>query len=183
MKNIKNITFNEIKEFFDKLNEEDIKTVEQEINNAKKIFFAARGCSNYPLQHFCGRLGHLGFDVNMVGDTVTRPMAKGDLLICASGSGTTKSILCLAEKAKSLGARVLLLTLSPQSAIGDLSDNIIVLPAYAYGGKSNQVESIQLLGTLYEQALMIFCSIVVTSILYDNNIDKEYVAHNHTNLE
>jgi 6-phospho-3-hexuloisomerase len=44
---------------------------------------------------------HLGYTVFIVGETNTPAILEGDLLLVASGSGTTSSVVSSAEKAKS----------------------------------------------------------------------------------
>jgi 6-phospho-3-hexuloisomerase len=43
---------------------------------------------------------HLGYTVFIVGETNTPAILEGDLLLVASGSGTTSSVVSSAEKAK-----------------------------------------------------------------------------------
>ena len=65
---------------------------------------------------------HMGIDAYVVGETVTANLEKGDLLIIGSGSGETKTLVAIAEKAKSLGGTVAAITISPESTIGELAD-------------------------------------------------------------
>jgi 6-phospho-3-hexuloisomerase len=46
------------------------------------------------------RFMHLGYTVFIVGETNTPAILEGDLLLVASGSGTTSSVVSSAEKAK-----------------------------------------------------------------------------------
>lgn len=58
------------------------------------------------------RMMHMGIDAYVVGETVTANLEKGDLLIIGSGSGETKTLVSIAEKAKSLGGTVAAVTIS-----------------------------------------------------------------------
>ena len=52
------------------------------------------------------RLMHLGFNVYVVGETVTPAVETDDLLIVISGSGETKSINEMSALAKAKGTRL-----------------------------------------------------------------------------
>lgn len=81
-----------------------------EILKAKHIFVAGAGRSGMMARCFAMRLMHMGMKAYMVGEVVTPSMQEGDLLIITSGSGTTGSLVKMAEKAKALNGRVGLIT-------------------------------------------------------------------------
>ena len=63
------------------------------------------------------------------------------------------SLELLADKAKSIGAKVVLITTKAESSIGELAETIVELPA----GTKHEVEgSKQPLGSLFEQASLVF---------------------------
>jgi 6-phospho-3-hexuloisomerase len=74
------------------------------------------------------RFMHLGYTVFIVGETNTPAILEGDLLLVASGSGTTSSVVSSAEKAKS---QKLQLSLSPmrKNKIAGVADNILLINA------------------------------------------------------
>ncbi|CFO30512.1 6-phospho 3-hexuloisomerase [Staphylococcus aureus] len=86
----------------------------------------------------------------------------------------------LADKAKSVGAEVVLMTTSPNSPIGQLTNAIIELPA---GTKYDAEGSAQPLGSLFEQASQIFLDSIVLDLMPELNIDEETMQQNHANLE
>jgi len=91
---------------------------------------------------------HLGFRVYVIGETVTPGIEEGDLLLIGSGSGETRTLIGMADKAKSLRALVAVLTTQPQSSIGVLSD---IVPPLT-GAPKDQADSnltIQPMGSLY----------------------------------
>lgn len=73
------------------------------------------------LKAFAMRLMHIGLKVHVVGDVVTPALQKGDLLLLASASGETASLVNVATKAKQLGGTVVLLTIFPESTLGKLA--------------------------------------------------------------
>ena len=96
-----------------------------QILESKKIFVAGAGRSGLMGKSFVMRMMHMGIDAYVVGETVTANLEKDDLLIIGSGSGETKTLVAIAEKAKSLGGKVAAVTISPESTIGELADIIV----------------------------------------------------------
>lgn len=78
---------------------------------------------------FAMRLNQLGKEAFVVGESTTPSIKEHDLFVILSGSGSTEHLRLLAEKAQSLGAKVVLLTTSPDSPIGELAETVIELPA------------------------------------------------------
>ena len=56
------------------------------------------------------RLLHLGFDVYVVGETVTPALQPGDTLVVFSGSGETHTMATFCRTVKDLGGIVCLIT-------------------------------------------------------------------------
>ena len=61
---------------------------------------------------FAMRMMHMGIDAYVIGETVTPNFEKDDILIIGSGSGETKSLVSMAEKAKSIGGTIAAVTIS-----------------------------------------------------------------------
>lgn len=95
--------------------------LEQAIADAKAVFVFGAGRSLLMLKAFAMRLMHIGLKVHVVGDVVTPALQKGDLLLLASASGETASLVNVATKAKQLGGTVALLTIFPESTLGKLA--------------------------------------------------------------
>lgn len=86
------------------------------------------------------------------------------MLLIGSGSGETKILIGMADKAKSLHAQVAVLTTQPQSSIGVLADLVVPLT----GKPKDQADSnltIQPMGTLFEQKLLIFLDAVILHLM------------------
>lgn len=77
----------------------------------------------------------MGIDSYVIGETVTPNFEKEDILIIGSGSGETKSLVSMAEKAKSIGGKIATVMIFPDSTIGQLADITIKLPG---SPKTNQ---------------------------------------------
>ena len=66
-----------------------VEALAEEILRAKRVFVAGAGRSGLCVRAFANRLMHLGICVYVVGETVTPPLTKDDLLLIGSGSGKT----------------------------------------------------------------------------------------------
>ena len=125
-----------------------------EIQKANRIFVAGAGRSGMMARCFAMRLMHMGITAYMVGEVVTPSIAAGDLLVIASGSGETASLVSMAKKAKSLGASVATVTIYPQATIGTLSDAVVAIHApTSKSAIDTGVQSVQPMGSLFEQSL------------------------------
>jgi 6-phospho-3-hexuloisomerase len=90
------------------------------ILQSREVFVAGAGRSGLMAKAFAMRLVQMGVDAYVVGETVTPNLQKEDLLVIGSGSGETKSLVPVAEKAKSLGGSVAVVTIEPESTIGTI---------------------------------------------------------------
>jgi len=151
---------------------------------AKTIFLAGAGRSGLAVRAFAMRLMHMGFGAYVVGEMVTPGMKADDLLVIGSGSGATASLVAMAEKAKKIGASVALVTIFPDSRIGQLADSVVKIPAPTPKGEgAPQFASVQPMGSLFEQSLLIFFDIVVMRLMEKTGLDSSRMFERHANLE
>ncbi len=156
----------------------------ERITAANRLFLAGTGRSGFMVRSFAVRLVHLGFTTYVAGETVTPNLEASDLLILGSGSGETASLRGMAEKARKLGAPIALITAYPQSSIGRLADLVVTLPAPTpKAGPAQAVSSIQPMGTLFEQSLLLLLDLVVLLLMKRKNIGPESMFARHANLE
>ena len=76
----------------------------------KMVFVYGAGRSGFIGRCFAQRLMHIGIKSCFVSDAVTHKYTKNDLLILISGSGQTTSPVAIAQKAKEIGGKIVLLT-------------------------------------------------------------------------
>jgi len=151
---------------------------------AKTIFLAGAGRSGLAVRAFAMRLMHMGFGAYVVGEMVTPGMKADDLLVIGSGSGATASLVAMAEKAKKIGASVALVTIFPDSRIGQLADAVVKIPAPTPKGEgAPQFASVQPMGSLFEQSLLIFFDIIVMRLMEKKGLDSKTMFERHANLE
>ncbi|MCZ8515638.1 6-phospho-3-hexuloisomerase [Paenibacillus filicis] len=155
----------------------------ERILKSRKIFAAGAGRSGLMMRAFAMRLMHLGFEAYVVGESVTPGLTQEDLLLIGSGSGETRSLLAMAEKAKSIGAAVALVTIKPESAIAQRSDVIVRLPAAAKEAADDGSTTIQPMGTLFEQSLLLLLDAIVLELMERKELDGSAMFGRHANLE
>lgn len=165
----------------------------EEISKSKRIFVEGAGRSGLMGRSFAMRLMHLGFDVHVVGDTVTPAIRTNDLMIAISGSGETNSVKLAVEAAKKHGARVLAITGNVQSSIGRMATRPICIPTTLKQDKGKQdylvsqlagvTRTMTPLGTVFELSAAIFCDAVIAELMDRLNISEEQMKTKHTNIE
>ncbi|WAH42913.1 6-phospho-3-hexuloisomerase [Alicyclobacillus fastidiosus] len=155
----------------------------EHILRAKKVFVAGAGRSGLMARAFAMRMMQMGFDSYVVGETVTPNLEKDDVLILGTGSGETKSLVIMAEKAKSLDASIAVATIFPESTIGQLADVSIKLPAQPKTGEGSGYTSIQPMGALFEQSLLVFYDAVILRLMENQGLDSDTMFSRHANLE
>jgi len=152
------------------------------IRQSGRIFILSAGRSGFAMRSFAMRLMHLGLTVYFVGETTTPAIQKGDLLITASGSGTTSSIVRAAEKATAIGANLVALTTNTTSPLAKLANHVVYIPAAEKedhgGGKSKQYA-----GSLFEQFLLLLMDAVFQSLWKLDGTPAEELYKRHANLE
>lgn len=165
-----------------KIDTENLIPLIHSIQHLERIFLVAAGRSGFALRSAAMRLMHLGLTVYFVGDTTTPAIRKNDLLIVASGSGTTASMVRAGQKAVSVGARVIAITTDLESELAKLAFHTVLIPAAGKqdfeGGKSKQYA-----GSLFEQFLILLMDTVFQSLWKLEGTPAEVLWERHANLE
>lgn len=177
----------------DKVSEKESENFISTINQSKKIFIVGAGRSGLVGKSFGMRLMHLGFNVYLVGDTVTPAIEAGDALVAISGSGKTSSVKVCVEAAKRNHAAVLLITGNIDSELGQLADTLVKIPTMIKSAEIEDYEARQLsgvdmatitpLGTIFELSSMIFCDAVISELMKKREISEGEMRRKHANLE
>jgi len=176
----------ELSRFSQEVSQEDADKMVEEILKANRVFVAGAGRSGFAARGFANRLSHLGFDVSFVGEPTTPPIKAGDLLVIGSGSGTTGSLVKMAETAKKQGAAIATVTIAPKNTIGSMADAIIVIPGTTrqlVDGGSEDGGSIQPVGTMFEQLSWLVYDSLVLDLLKKTNQTFDDLLARHGNLE
>ena len=155
------------------------------ITQAARVFVAGAGRSGLMMRSFAMRLMQIGVEAYVVGETTTPDIHKGDLLMIGSGSGSTGGPVSYANIAKHAGIRVVAITAARESPLTELADLIIRLPAPT--PKVHEANapppSVQPLGTLFEQTLLIYLDALIILLMKEMNVAVETLLRRHTTLE
>ena len=174
----------EIEETLGEVDKTNISNFVMQILHAPRIFIAGVGRTGLVMRCFAMRLMHLGIEVQILGDITTTAVSKNDLLLIGSGSGETGSLLSIAKKANNLGIHILLISINPDSSIANLAQECLKIPAPSPKLIHKQDKtSIQPMGSLFEQSLLLTLDCIVGMLIQENKLDADSIFMNHANLE
>jgi 6-phospho-3-hexuloisomerase len=152
------------------------------IQQAERIFLVGAGRSGLALHSAAMRLMHLGLTVFVVGETTTPAIRKGDLLLAASGSGTTSTIVKAAEKAVAAGAKVVALSTTLTSPLAALAAQVAVIPAAQKQDHGTAISK-QYAGSLFEQFILLVTDALFQTLWGLSGTPAEVLWQRHANLE
>lgn len=165
-----------------KINEQQVADLARHLSHPGRVFVAGAGRSGLVLRMAAMRLMHLGLTVHVAGDTTTPAISSGDLLLVASGSGTTSGVVKAAETAAKAGARIAAFTTNPDSPLAGLADAVVVIPAAQKTDHGSSVTR-QYSGSLFEQVLFLTTEAVFQSLWDNTDVPAEELWLRHANLE
>ncbi len=172
----------ENRRLLENIDKEAIDACVRRILTARKVFCSAQGRSGFILRCFCMRLMHLGCQAHFCGETVTPALGREDLLIVLSGSGETPSTLEAVRGAKERGTYTVGILGDLDSSIGSLVDGSIHLPGTTKMCRESEPSSVQMSGSLFEQASFLLMEAIVLA-LYQDAIDMGSVSPRHAVIE
>ncbi|CCC81694.1 6-phospho-3-hexuloisomerase [Thermoproteus tenax] len=158
----------------------------------RAVLVVGMGRSGLVGRGFAMRLRHLGLHSYVLGETITPPVEKGDLVVAISGSGTTQIVIAAAEAAKKMGATVVAVTTYPDSPLGKLSDLVVFVPgrtkvAVMDDYFARQIlglhEPLSPLGTLFEDTTIVVLDAVVADLMKRLGKNEQELARRHANIE
>ena len=161
-------------------------------NSGNKIFVVGAGRSGLVAKAFAMRLLHLGFSTYVVGETILPPIAANDVLIAVSGSGRTRTVVAVAEAAKSIGAKIIAITTYPDSPLGKIADIVVRIPGrtklaaeedYFVRQVIGVHEPLAPLGTLFEITTLVFLDGLISELMHKLGISEEELKERHANVE
>lgn len=161
---------------------EAIEALAAAVRDADRVFVLGAGRSGLALRMTAMRLMHLGLAVFVVGDTTTPAIAPGDLLITATGSGTTTGIVRSATTAQQVGATVATITTAPESPVAALSSVVVTVPAAGKLDRSGAA-SAQYAGGLFEQAVVLLGDALFHLLWQRSGLSADELWPRHANLE
>jgi 6-phospho-3-hexuloisomerase len=130
------------------------------------------------------RLMHLGLPVYVVGETITPNITQADMLLIGSGSGSTGSLVVMAQRAQAIGAKIGLITILEKSPIGQIADIVLTVPAPSSKIEAElEFQSVQPMGSLFEQSLALTLDALILTMMSTTDIDADTMFTRHANLE
>lgn len=172
----------EITDTVAKIDEQQLAGLAGQLGQTGRVFAAGAGRSGLVLRMAAMRLMHLGLTVHIAGDTTTPAISSGDLLLVASGSGTTSGVVKSAETAAKAGARIAAFTTNPDSPLANLADTVVIIPAAQKTDHGSSV-SRQYSGSLFEQTLFLATEALFQSLWENTDVPAEELWLRHANLE
>lgn len=159
-----------------------IEALADAVRDADRVFLLGAGRSGLALRMTAMRLMHLGLTVFVVGGTTTPAIGGGDLLLTATGSGTTTGIVRSATTAREVGATVATITTDPVSPVAELSSIVITVPAAGKLDRSGAA-SAQYAGGLFEQTVVLLGDALFHLLWQRSGLSADELWPRHANLE
>ena len=191
---VSNRTDNALKQILDELQRcaaalqaEQLDGAVQRLGREGCVFCAAAGRSAMGIVGFVTRLSQMKRRAYLVGQPTTPPIAAGDLLLIASASGRTASLLQTARAAKQQDAELLVITADANSPLAELADGVLVLPCPSpkidVSAAPATLASEQPMGSLFEQSLLLTLDAIVMTLMGEAGLTCGDLFANHANLE
>jgi len=169
-----------IKDILDKVIRENIDKVKDLFFSSNRIFVYGAGRSGLVAKAFAIRLVHLGFQTFVIGETITVPVQKGDLVVIISGSGETLPSVMTAEIAHNLGANVVSITAKRKSEIEKFANITLYISS---GCNEEERKRYAPLGTLFEASVWILLDGLTAYLLDSKKETEEVMRSRHATLE
>ena len=152
------------------------------VSGAERVFVHGAGRSGLALRMTAMRLMHLGLTVHVVGEVTSPAIGEGDVLLTASGSGTTSGIVGAAKAAVDAGARVAAMTAAAESPLAELATAVVVVPAAEKLDRSGSA-SAQYAGGLFEQVVVLVGDALFHALWQRSGQSADDMWPRHANLE
>ena len=157
----------------------------KEIIAAPRIFVMGAGREGISCRSFAMRLAHLGKETHWIWDDTATGINKGDLFILSDGRADVGMFKYILGKVKDAEGRIVMVTGCPGGpSAKKYADIVVYIPSKVYGGENpDVVQTIQLMGALYEQHLYLFFDIVIMMLKDAMGLTPEDMEKKHRNVE
>lgn len=158
----------------------------------RKVMIVGVGRSGLVGKAFAMRLMHLGFNVYVMGETITPAVKKEDVVIAISGSGATQVVVSVAEAARKMGATVISVTSFPDSPLAKQSHHVVHVPGRTKISSEKDYFARQILGiyeplaplgTLFEDTALVFFDGVIVALMKALKLSEAELMERHANIE
>jgi 6-phospho 3-hexuloisomerase len=169
-----------IENILNDISQVNIKKIKNLFFKSNHIFVYGAGRSGLVAKAFAIRLVHLGFQTYVIGETITRPVQKGDLVVIVSGSGETIPAVMTAEISHNLGANVVSITAKKNSEIAKFADVTLFISIDYIDEERKKYAP---LGTLFEASVWILFDAIIADLLDSNDETEDLMRQRHATLE
>lgn len=173
------IILEEIAEVLNKVEDQEFDKALGAITKEKRIFVAGEGRSGLMAKGFAMRLMHLGYEVFVIGETITPALKEKDLFIAVSGSGKSANVVEDTKKAKEIGCQIIAFTSNSSSELALLADIVVRVPGTVKGDKGEKRASIQLLSSLFDQSIHVVLDGMCLCLSRRDNISNATATQGH----
>lgn len=181
---VRSLITGELEAVLKAVDQSSVEKLADSICQADKVFVVGVGRVLLMLQAFVKRLNHLGIEAYYVGAINEPAITKEDLLLVGSGSGESIFPLEMMKKAKKFGATVVHIGSNQNSSMTEYEDQFVRLPCSTKLNLADEIESQQIMSSLFEQSLLLLLDGVALMIVEKKNIeDIHSLWRKHANLE
>lgn len=173
----------EIARTLERIDLEQVEAALAAIQQAQRIFVIGVGREGLASRAFAMRLMHCGFEVHLGWDDTTPAVGPDDLLIMVNGSGQIGHLDYVFGRVSATGAATLVVTGVPSAATPTAADHVLHVPAAVYLGEGDLVESIQPMGSLFEQCTLVVFDLLILQLISRRGLSHSELAGRHRNFE
>lgn len=178
-----NLVLDELRTTVESVDPGQLEAFVDAVLQADQVFFVGVGRVLLSLQAVCKRLAHLGIRAHYVGEITEPAIKKTDLLVVGSGSGSSLFPLGIARKAReTVGCRIVHIGSNLNSEMKDIADFMVRIPVRTKFYLEDEIDSVQPMTSLFEQALLIIGDIAAKMIIEERGLDMKELWQYHANL-
>jgi 6-phospho-3-hexuloisomerase len=173
----------ELGEVFRRVPLDQVETALDALEKHPRIFVLGIGREGLGTKAFAMRLTHFGKTVHWGWDDTTPAVTADDLFIMPTGPANIPHLHYVAEQVKKTGATLMVATAMPEGPTAALADIVLTIPARTYGADGDVVDTIQPMGSLFEQALWIFWDVLYLVLVRRTGAQFGDLIARHRNFE
>lgn len=164
----------------DSVKSDSIEQVVKAVQNSKRVFFTGAGRSFLMTQAIAMAFMQIGIESYVTGGVTTPAIQEGDLLVAASCSGETKSVILFMEQARKAGAGIILITACSDSTMGRMSDIVVEMEAKSEPGSEQEK---WLTDNRFEHAIVPLGDCFMECLARKKGAAGNIIKEHHANME
>ena len=174
---------NHVAEGLSKIDPAQVDAMAKGIAKANRVFVSGWGRAGNVAGILGMDMSQVGKLVYRVGDNNTLFIHEGDILLVMSGSGNTKTISVICQKAREVGAKIALISNNPESTMGKLADINVVIPPVEHDKDDPTKEPTHTFGLSTYQVGFILNDFIEDCVMYRTGQTLDDIWTYHNNLE